>query len=153
VRGKLLAVREEDFATAAVLMGGSPPYIIRRHLLPAFTSHLIVSATLSIPNMILGETALSFLGLGLRPPITSWGVLLSEAQNMNAVALYLTLTPVVVVVLGPGLPSGRRARDAGPVLREPPVDRTLPLHHPRSPPVSCADRDRLRSRPRVGPIV
>jgi peptide/nickel transport system permease protein len=100
VRGKLLAVREEDFATAAVLMGGTPAYIIRRHLLPAFTSHLIVSATLSIPNMILGETALSFLGLGLRPPITSWGVLLSEAQNMNAVALYpWLLTPVIMVVL------------------------------------------------------
>lgn len=100
VRGKLLAVREEDFATAAVLMGASPAYIIRRHLLPSFTSHLIVSATLSIPHMILGETALSFLGLGLRPPITSWGVLLSEAQNMNAVALYPWLmTPVVMVVL------------------------------------------------------
>ena len=99
VRGKLLSVREEDFATAAVLMGGSPPYVIRRHLLPAFTSHLIVSATLSIPNMILGETALSFLGLGLRPPITSWGVLLSEAQNINAVALYpWLLTPVLLVV-------------------------------------------------------
>jgi peptide/nickel transport system permease protein len=100
VRGKLLAVREEDFATAAVLMGGSSAYVIRKHLLPAFTSHLIVSATLSIPNMILGETALSFLGLGLRPPITSWGVLLSEAQNMNAVALYPWLMlPVVMVVL------------------------------------------------------
>ncbi|MGH7407987.1 MAG: ABC transporter permease, partial [Candidatus Methylomirabilales bacterium] len=61
VRGKLLAVREEDFATGAVLMGGSPAYVIRKHLLPAFTSHLIVSATLSIPRMILGETALSFL--------------------------------------------------------------------------------------------
>jgi peptide/nickel transport system permease protein len=100
VRGKLLAVREEDFATAAVLMGASPPYVIRKHLLPAFTSHLIVSATLSIPNMILGETALSFLGLGLRPPITSWGVLLTEAQNINAVALYPWLmTPVFMVVL------------------------------------------------------
>jgi peptide/nickel transport system permease protein len=100
VRGKLLAVREEDYATAAVLMGASPAYVIRRHLLPAFTSHLIVSATLAIPHMILGETALSFLGLGLRPPITSWGVLLSEAQNMNAVALYPWLmTPVVMVVL------------------------------------------------------
>ena len=100
VRGKLLAVREEDFATAAVLMGGSSAYVIRKHLLPAFTSHLIVSATLSIPNMILGETALSFLGLGLRPPITSWGVLLSEAQNMNAVVLYPWLMlPVVMVVL------------------------------------------------------
>jgi peptide/nickel transport system permease protein len=100
VRGKLLAVREEDFATAAMLMGGSPAYVIRKHLLPAFTSHLIVSATLSIPRMILGETALSFLGLGLRPPITSWGVLLTEAQNMNAVALYPWLmAPVVAVVL------------------------------------------------------
>ncbi len=100
VRGKLLSVREEDFVTAALLMGGSPAYVIRKHLLPAFTSHLIVSATLSIPRMILGETALSFLGLGLRPPITSWGVLLSEAQNMNAVALYPWLMlPVVAVVL------------------------------------------------------
>ena len=99
VRGKLLAVREEDFATGAVLMGGSPAYVIRKHLLPAFTSHLIVSATLSIPRMILGETALSFLGLGLRPPLTSWGVLLSEAQNMNAVVLYPWLmVPVVMVV-------------------------------------------------------
>ena len=100
VRGKLLAVREEDFVTGAVLAGGSPAYVIRKHLLPAFTSHLIVSATLSIPRMILGETALSFLGLGLRPPVTSWGVLLSEAQNMNAVALYpWLLFPVVMVVL------------------------------------------------------
>lgn len=100
VRGKLLAVREEDFVMAAHLMGGSPAYMIRKHLLPAFTSHLIVSATLSIPKMILGETALSFLGLGLRPPITSWGVLLSEAQNINAVALYPWLMlPVVAVVL------------------------------------------------------
>lgn len=100
VRGKLLAVREEDFVTAAVLVGGSPAYVIRRHLLPSFTSHLIVSATLSIPRMILAETTLSFLGLGLRPPITSWGVLLSEAQNMNAVALYPWLMlPVIMVVL------------------------------------------------------
>lgn len=100
VRSKLLAVREEDFATAAVLMGARPAYVIRRHLLPAFTSNLIVSATLAIPNMILGETALSFLGLGLRPPITSWGVLLAEAQNINAVALYPWLmTPVAMIVL------------------------------------------------------
>jgi peptide/nickel transport system permease protein len=100
VRGKLLSVREEDFVTAAVLVGASTPYLIRKHLLPAFTSHLIVSATLSIPRMILGETALSFLGLGLRPPITSWGVLLSEAQNINAVALYpWLLLPVCMVVV------------------------------------------------------
>ncbi len=100
VRGKLLAVREEDFVTGAILVGASTAYLIRKHLLPAFTSHLIVSATLSVPRMILGETALSFLGLGLRPPITSWGVLLSEAQSMNAVALYpWLLLPVGMVVL------------------------------------------------------
>jgi peptide/nickel transport system permease protein len=103
VRSKLLALREEDFCTAAVLMGAKPGRIIVRHLLPSFTSHLIASATLSIPSMILGETALSFLGLGLRPPITSWGVLLTEAQNINVVALYpwlmLPTLPVIVSVL------------------------------------------------------
>ena len=103
VRSKLLALREEDFAVAAQLMGASPSRIIGRHLLPSFMSHLIASATLSIPTMILGETALSFLGLGLRPPITSWGVLLNEAQNINVVALYPWLMapaiPVIIVVL------------------------------------------------------
>ncbi len=103
VRSKLLALREEDFAVAAQLMGASPGRIIGRHLLPSFMSHLIASATLSIPTMILGETALSFLGLGLRPPITSWGVLLNEAQNINVVALYPWLMapaiPVIIVVL------------------------------------------------------
>jgi peptide/nickel transport system permease protein len=103
VRSKLLALREEDFATAAVLMGASPARVIRKHLLPSFTSHLIASATLSEPAMILGETALSFLGLGLRPPVTSWGVLLNEAQNINVVALYpwlmLSVVPVFIVVL------------------------------------------------------
>jgi peptide/nickel transport system permease protein len=103
VRSKLLSLREEDFCTAAVLMGASPARIIGRHLLPSFMSHLIASATLAIPGMILGETALSFLGLGLRPPITSWGVLLNEAQNINVVALYpwlmLPVVPVILVVL------------------------------------------------------
>ena len=103
VRSKLLALREEDFCTAAVLMGARPRRIIARHLLPNFMSHLIASATLSIPSMILGETALSFLGLGLRPPITSWGVLLNEAQDINAVALYpwlmFPVVPVILVVL------------------------------------------------------
>src|SRR3954451_13279938 len=103
VRSKLLALREEDFATAAVLMGASPTRVISRHLLPSFASHLIASATLSVPAMILGETALSFLGLGLRPPVTSWGVLLNEAQNINVVALYpwlmLSVVPVFIVVL------------------------------------------------------
>ncbi|MBH68288.1 MAG: peptide ABC transporter permease [Rhodospirillaceae bacterium] len=103
VRSKLLSLREEDFALAAQLMGAKPKRIIARHLLPSFMSHLIASATLSIPSMILGETALSFLGLGLRPPITSWGVLLTEAQNINAVELYpwimTPVIPVIVVVL------------------------------------------------------
>ena len=103
VRSKLLSLREEDFAVAARLMGARPGHIIARHLLPNFMSHLIASATLSIPSMILGETALSFLGLGLRAPITSWGVLLAEAQNIEAVALYpwlmLPMLPVIIVVL------------------------------------------------------
>jgi len=103
VRSKLLALREEDFCTAAVLMGAKPARIIGRHLLPSFMSHLIASATLVIPSMILGETALSFLGLGLRPPITSWGVLLNEAQNISVVALYpwlmLPVIPVILTVL------------------------------------------------------
>ncbi len=103
VRSKLLALREEDYALAARLMGAKPKRIIGRHLLPNFASHLIASVTLSIPNMILGETALSFLGLGLRAPVTSWGVLLNEAQNINAVAVYpwlmLPVIPVVIVVL------------------------------------------------------
>ena len=103
VRSKLLALREEDFCTAAQLMGARPKRIIGRHLLPSFMSHLIASATLSIPAMILGETALSFLGLGLRKPIVSWGVLLTEAQDINAVAIYpwlmLPVIPVIVTVL------------------------------------------------------
>ena len=103
VRSKLLALREEDYCAAAQLMGARPRRIIARHLLPGFMSHLIASATLSIPAMILGETALSFLGLGLRPPITSWGVLLNEAQNINVVALYpwlmLPVVPVILIIL------------------------------------------------------
>lgn len=103
VRSKLLALREEDFCTAATLMGAKPKRIIGRHLLPNFMSHLIASATLSIPSMILAETALSFLGLGLRPPITSWGVLLVEAQNFQAVAVYpwllMPAIPVIITVL------------------------------------------------------
>ena len=103
VRSKLLALREEDYVLAAQLMGAKPPRIIARHLLPGFMSHLIASATITLPRMILGETALSFLGLGLRPPIVSWGVMLSEAQNINIVALYpwlmLPIVPVVLVIL------------------------------------------------------
>ncbi len=100
VRGKILALREEDFAVAAMLAGAGRWRIMWRHLLPSFMSHIIVSLTLAVPGMILGETALSFLGLGLRPPVTSWGVLLKEAQNVQAVAFHpWLLAPVVFVVL------------------------------------------------------
>ncbi|HSX75734.1 MAG TPA: ABC transporter permease, partial [Shinella sp.] len=100
VRSKLLALREEDYVLAAQVMGAGSARIIRRHLIPGFMSHLIASATLTIPGMILGETALSFLGLGLRPPITSWGILLTEARSINIIALYpWLLFPVVPVVL------------------------------------------------------
>ena len=103
VRAKFLSLREEDFTTAAQLMGASPARIIGRHLLPSFTSHLIASLTVSIPAAILGETALSFLGIGLRPPITSWGVVLYEIQNFNTVAVYpwllLPILPLFLVVL------------------------------------------------------
>lgn len=86
VRGKLLALREEDYTLAAQAAGASQPRIIFRHLLPGFTSHLIVSLTLAIPGSILGETTLSFLGLGMQPPAVSWGVLLQDAQDMVVVA-------------------------------------------------------------------
>mgnify|MGYP000324277474 FL=1 len=103
VRAKILSLREEDYTSAALLMGATPARVIKRHMLPSFFSHLIASASLSIPAMILGETALSFLGLGLRPPITSWGVLLNEAQNINNVAIYpwlmLPVVPVILVIL------------------------------------------------------
>ncbi len=103
VRSKLLSLREEDYVLAAQLMGANTGRIISRHMVPGFMSHLIASATISIPTMVLGETALSFLGLGLRPPITSWGVLLAEAQNINVVVLYpwlmLPVLPVVLVIL------------------------------------------------------
>ncbi len=103
VRSKILALREEDFAQAARLMGAGPARVVGRHLIPSFASHLIASATLSIPSMILGETALSFLGLGVRAPMTSWGVLLNDAQNVNVVALYpwlmLPVVPVIIIVL------------------------------------------------------
>jgi peptide/nickel transport system permease protein len=103
VRSKLLALREEDYVLAAQLMGARTGRIIFRHLIPGFMSHLIATATITIPKMILAETALSFLGLGLRPPITSWGVMLSESQNINVVALYpwlmLPIVPVVLVIL------------------------------------------------------
>ena len=100
VRGKLLELREEDFVMAARIAGQGAGDIIRRHLLPSFMSYLIVNITLAIPGMILGETALSFLGLGLRPPVVSWGVLLKDAQNFRTVAIHpWLLIPGIFVVV------------------------------------------------------
>jgi peptide/nickel transport system permease protein len=100
VRGRFLALREEDFVMAAEIAGASEWRIIVRHLVPSFLSYLIASLTLSIPGMILGETTLSFLGLGLRPPVISWGVLLKEAQNLRTVAMqpWLLMPGVFVIV-------------------------------------------------------
>ncbi len=88
VRGKLISLREEDFILAAKISNTSEVTIIVKHMLPSFMSYLIVSLTLAIPQMILGETALSFLGLGLQPPVVSWGVLLQDAQNLRTMALH-----------------------------------------------------------------
>jgi peptide/nickel transport system permease protein len=100
VRGKLLSLREEDFVMAARLYGVEAPRLIYRHLLPNFASYLLVAVTLSVPYTILGETSLSFLGLGMQPPAVSWGVLLKEAQNLNIVAEQpWQMIPGVFVVL------------------------------------------------------
>ena len=100
VRGKILALRDEDYALAARLIGANHGRIIFRHLLPGFTSHIIVTLTLSVPGMILGETALSFLGLGLRPPVVSWGVMLQDCLNLQVVASYpWLLMPVVLIIM------------------------------------------------------
>jgi peptide/nickel transport system permease protein len=103
VRGRFLALREEDFITAAELDGCGRLRIIFRHMVPSFLSHIIAVTTLTLPAMVLSETALSFLGLGLRPPAISWGVLLQAAQNVEAVAvtpwLLLPAVPVIIAVL------------------------------------------------------
>jgi peptide/nickel transport system permease protein len=103
VRAKFLSLREEEYVKAAEMMGAKPGRVIRRHLLPNFMSHLIASATLSIPAMILGETALSYLGLGLRAPAVSWGVMLNDAQNLASIEIYwwtaIPMLPIIVVVL------------------------------------------------------
>ena len=103
VRGRLISTREEDFVMAAVVAGAGAPRVIGRHLLPSFISYLIVNLTLSIPGMILAETALSFLGLGLRAPVVSWGVLLNDAQDVRIIAnqpwLLLPAISVIVFVI------------------------------------------------------
>lgn len=100
VRGKILSLREEDYGVAARLLGASHSRVLFLHLVPGFTSHIIVTLTLSIPVMILGETALSFLGLGLRPPVVSWGVMLQDCLNLQVVANYpWLLMPVNLIIL------------------------------------------------------
>jgi len=100
VRGRFLALREEDFVLAARLVGSSEMRIILRHMVPSFLSYIIAALTLAIPGMILAETGLSFLGLGLRPPAISWGVLLQEGQNLRSVALApWVLLPAVAVMI------------------------------------------------------
>jgi peptide/nickel transport system permease protein len=100
VRGKLLSLREEDFVVAARIAGSSDARIIARHLLPSFLSYIIVDLSISFPYMILAETSLSFIGLGLRAPVISWGTLLQDAQNIQAIALYPWLfTPVAFVIV------------------------------------------------------
>ncbi|MEM6507299.1 MAG: ABC transporter permease [Planctomycetota bacterium] len=100
VRGKILSLREEDYAVAARLLGASHGRVLFRHLIPGFISHILVALTLSIPMMILGETTLSFLGLGLRPPVVSWGVMLQDCLDVKAVRFYpWLLLPVVFIVV------------------------------------------------------
>ena len=112
VRGRLLELREEDFVTAARISAASEPAIIVGHLLPSFLSYLVVHLTLRIPWMILGETSLSFLGLGIRPPALSWGALLKEGENIRILAhapwllipgLFVVLTVLAFSFVGDGL--------------------------------------------------
>lgn len=103
VRGRFLSLRQEDFVMAARLSGCSRMRVIFRHMVPSFLSHIIAATTLAIPAMIISETSLSFLGLGLRPPAISWGVLLQDAQNIQSLAispwLLIPVIPVIVAVL------------------------------------------------------
>ena len=92
--GKVLSLREEDFVQAAAIAGSKDGSIIVRHILPSFFSYLIVHVTLAVPRMFLGETALSFLGLGLQTPVVSWGVLLSEGQNVQTIAIHPWMVPL-----------------------------------------------------------
>jgi len=103
VRGKFLSLKSEDFVLAAELAGAGQLRIIFKHMLPSFASHVIAATTLALPAMIISETSLSFLGLGLRPPAISWGILLQDAQNIQTLALAPWLlaaaVPVILVIL------------------------------------------------------
>jgi peptide/nickel transport system permease protein len=101
VRGRFFALRGEDFVTAARLDGAGEMRIIFRHMLPSITSHILAMVTLAVPAMIIAETSLSFLGIGLKPPVVSWGVLLQDAQNLRAIANapWLLLWPALAVMV------------------------------------------------------
>ena len=101
VRGRFFALRSEDFVTAARLDGSSERRLIFRHILPSLTSHILAVVTLALPTMIVAETALSFLGIGLKAPVVSWGVLLQDAQNVRTIAgaPWLLLWPAGAVVI------------------------------------------------------
>ncbi len=100
VRGRFLSMREEDFVMAAKLLGASDLRVILRHMVPSFLSYIIAITTLTIPELIMSETALSFIGLGLRPPVVSWGVLLRDTQSVSSVALspWLLLPGIVLII-------------------------------------------------------
>jgi peptide/nickel transport system permease protein len=103
VRGRFLQVRHEDFVLAAELAGARPRRLIFTHIMPLFTSHIIAATTLAVPMMIVAETSLSFLGIGLHPPAISWGVMLQQAQNIQVLAsspwLLIPVLPVVIAIL------------------------------------------------------
>lgn len=112
IRGKFLSLREEDFVMASRLSGATNRHIITSHMIPSFVSYIIVSLTLSIPQMIIGETTLSFLGLGLQAPAVSWGVLLKDAQNFRSISgspwlllpgIFVILTVLSFNFVGDGL--------------------------------------------------
>jgi peptide/nickel transport system permease protein len=112
IRSQLLSIRGEDYVLAAELAGARPARVIATHMLPSFTSFIIVDLVISFPYMILSETALSFVGLGLRPPSVSWGVMLQQAQSVQAIeqapwlfipAVFVVLAVLAFTVLGDGL--------------------------------------------------
>lgn len=115
IRSQLLSIRGEDYVVAARLAGARPRRIIGQHMLPSFTSFIIVDLAISSPYMILAETALSFVGLGLRPPAVSWGVMLQDAQSIRAIeqapwlfipAVFVVVAVLAFTVIGDGLRDG-----------------------------------------------